>query len=877
MSLSSGFPPIPNSITDTVILEQNIIDADVPIPFTKFQTIVGYYNENVKGYYSDYVRKWNEIKKTSSKIQSVEILNRYKNFIREIAINYANIEEKTFFDNIDFDDDHQLEMAIPFFTEKIKQIASYYKGKREDVKFQTTRNKSVGIKVDLKNKIKDFTINFIENLPDAAIKYDVDSIKENITIEVDELFDSYPLYFDQTPDPSVYDYKDLDYGLDIFLRTDDDLINEVFSGVSEEIKTLKEAASLFDLKRKETIGNISTNFYYISTGSTATEYISGRLFENTASIGNFYNKNYPTTASTSKNVLESDKERGFFKPHKTGILLLDGKRQTFTIDSTNLKPNSLYYFPDPLLTSNENFIEFIIDENGITKNQTSGYAKLEPIITQNDTTFHGYVSEKVLGGESKYLQDIFNRGYVKDTKRDLFGNLYGLFTDDNNFRIGFEVEIEKENTVKSLQLNGHTFYDNVYNEGFAFNYTTFDDTPNNFTIRSGLSANTGNFSELTGAYTLFGRYFTPYEDLYDPTSTDKTYTYYDGGFLSDVNDPISSDLNAFPGIGAYYYDLLLEGGIHTVSPLQRALLDPLFPTLTANILGNLIPNNSTIFDIDGGSLSDVFISNYNFQSPQYYFDNTVNCDSDLTIDSFNTVSYMERKELNGLLFVKNIYTGVVTPISSGIPYLSSILSPDALSSMTNNTVRFEVIDDLLCVETDKYFISFKIGFDGMTFENPKNSPIVEEINDNPFNRISERFYIDGKIYYNLFNTTYPLSSKDLQLDFSCRAIDVLKMTNKLIGSENITLSGDYVIYDKMDFPIVSFDNDEKTFNVSTLLKDQNYMFDILDISYQISPYSPIHVKLHENSADSYSNIITSSITILSSANITTPTPYLLVI
>jgi len=893
MSLSSGFPLIPNSITNSIVVDKNVMDSDAPISFVKFKTIIGYYNDNnIEEYYTDYIRKWNETKKNENVFQSDEILERYKNFIKEIAINYNTIEEKQFFESIDFDDNLQLEMSIPFFTEKIKTIANYYKGKREEIKTQTTKNKSLGIEIDLKNKIKDFTINFIENLPDSSIKYDISNIKQDLSVEIEELFDSYPLYFDQLPDSLVYDYKDLDYGLDIFLRDDQDLVDEVFAGVSEEIRILKETAILFDLKRKETSNNISSNFYYISTGNTSSQFVSGLLFENTNSIGNFFNKNYPTTASTFKSTLQTDKSRGFFKPQKTGILILDGLRKKFDINTSNLKPNTLYYFPDPFLCGNDNFLEFVIDENGITKNQTSGFAKLEPNINQNDTTFHGYVSEKFLNSESKYLQNLYDQGYVKDAKRDIYGNLFGLFSVDNNFKLGFEVV--EDNTVKSLQLNGHLFYDNVYNEGFAFNYTTINNVPNDYTIRSGLSAYTGGFTNLSGHYTLFGRYFNPYEELYDPTLNEKTYVYYDGGFLINTLSSFSSDLSAFPGSNIYYYDTLLEAGVHSASPLIRALLDASYPTITANLTQNLFPNDTNTFDINGGLLTDEFVFDYTFKSPEYQFDDTLYCDSEFVIENFDTESYLERKDVEGILFVKNIYSGEISPLSSGIPYLSDILSQNVLSSITNNTKRFEIVGDVICIETDEYFVSFKIGFDGNSFKNPKKSAFIKEINANLFNRVSERYYVDGKIYYNLFDSVsstpnpnptpttttalpFILISKDLNLTMSCYSIDIENFTEKLFGSENITLSDNNVMYNRMEFPVVTYDKNDKIFNVSALIKDQNFMFDILDITYEISPYSIKYVNLHQNNSNSFSNVDLSTLTMLSSNDISTIAPYLLVI
>jgi hypothetical protein len=875
MSSSSGFPPIRNSITDTVILDQNVIDNDAPIPFSKFQTIVGYYNDDIKEYYTDYIRKWNEVKKTSNVLNNEEILERYKNFVREIAINYNTIEERNFFERLDFDDIRQLEMSIPFFTEKIKSIAEYYRGKREDIKFQTVKNKSVGTKIDIENKLKEYTINYIENLPNSEILYDIANIKNNIDIEIRELFDEYPLYFNQTPNQQIYDFKDLDYGLDIFLKTDDILISEIFGDVSEELLELKEIANLFEAKRKETRKNISSNFYFISTGNTNTQFVSGLLFENNNSIGNFFNKNYPTTATTPKGIYKNKKDVGFFKPQKTSIVVIDGKRDFFTINVENLKPNSLYYFPDPLLHGDDDFLSFIINVDNLVKNQTSGKAASEPIITSSDTLFHGYKSE--ISIENTYLQNVYNHGYVKDSKKDVYGNLYGLFSNDDNFKSSYKIFPEK--IVKSLQLDGHLFFDNVYNEGFLFDYTLVDTSPNNHNIRSGIITNTGNFDVLSGYYTLFGRYFSPYEELYDPKKNDVEYLYYDGGFLTGVDDPLSSDLAAFPNNNSYYYDLLLEGGIHSVSPLQRALLDSTFPNLTARFIPNINnPDEITTFNIDCGLLSDVFIYDYDFKSPNYKFDNTLLCGSNFTIENFTNDSYIKRKELEGMLFVRNTYDGNILPISNGIPYLSSIMSSNVINSITFNTKKFEIVNDTIYIETDQYFVIFKIGFNGVTFDNPKKSPIIIPINSTPFHKISERYYHKNFVYFNLINAAYPLSSKNIDIAIDFYRTNIEDLNIKLMNTENLTLSSDSVVYDKMDSFVLTYSEDDTLFNTSILLKDQNYLFDLLDISYNHKPFQINQISLHENAADSYSNIDVTTVNMLSSSNVTTlSSPYLLIL
>jgi len=878
MSIYSGYPDVPNSITNAKALDVNIVDKESPLPFSKFTSIVNYYFiGDIREYYDFYIKKWNFTYNNKVTDNENDILLRYKNFLKEISLRFKTIEEEDYLTKIDYDDVKDLEASIPFFTEKIKEISKYYEKRREDVKNKNFENKMMGTTLGIKNTIRDFTLNYIKNLPNAPILYDLDNIDESLTVEIDEFFDTYPTYFNQTPDERVYDYKDIDYGLDIFLKADDYIINEIFDEVSSEIKSLKELAILFELKRRETKKNIGTNFFFLSTGKNSSDFLSGSLFESDNPVRNLFNQKYPTTATTPKKVLKSVNDIGFFKPQKSGILLVDGERNNFSINIEKLQPNSLYYFSNPLVSGTGDFLEIQINYNKLIKNPTSGKSAFEPLISKNDIIYHGYSSEPYLDNEQRYFQKIFDLGYVKDLKRDIYGNIYGLFSNDDNFKLTVEKSSDV-NIVKSLILGGHDFYDDLYGEGFSFDYTVVDNQPVNFTTRSGLSSNTGNFSNLSGRYTLFGRYFSPYDELIDPRIEEYDYKYYDGGFIFSGDDPISSDLDEFPSNDPYYYTLLLEGGIHTSNPLQRALLDPLYPSLTANASESFIPNNDDAFLIDCGSIIDNFTYKYFTNPNNYYYDNTLLDDTELDeIKNYEIESFIIRKNLNGVMFVKNVTTGKIDTLSNSIPYLSSIYNSNILQDIENSTILFEILGDCLILETSNYFTIFKIGYNDGSFTDPKNSPIIHEIGNNEFNVVSERFAHDGKIYYNkLTSNSYP--SLNMEFDLNFYSLDTKKFRQRLIHSEKFNTNDDHVIYSSMTRPTLTYKKSSNVFNMSALLKDQNHFFDILDINYKTTPYEIKHIKIHKNETNSFSNLNLSTLNLIyAPPNLSTPQPYIFVL
>jgi len=811
-------------------------------------------------------------------VEQSEILDRYKNFLKEINILHSTIEEKEHLRKIDFDDSMDLDSTIPFLVNKIKDITEYYKSKREDLKNQTTKNKIVGTTLGLKQTIRDFTVNYILNLPNAKIEYDIEDIKTKISVEIEELFDTYSTYFNQTPDENIYDYKDLDYGLNIFLREDSELIREIFSQSDDDTKNLKEVYSLFELKRRETKKYMGVDFYYLSTGDSKMNFLSGKLFDADKPVTNLANQKYPTVASTPKQRLRNLENIGFFRPQKSAIILLDGETSEIRINTENLKPNTLYYFSDPSISTDSEILEVVIDNTKLAKNETSGYAMLEPSISKHDTTFHGYYSEPYIDNEQRFFQELFDKGYVKDLKKDSYGNIYGLFTDDNNFKLNIKSDQSNDRYVKSLILNGHRFYDNVYGEGFAFDYDVIDTAPTNFTTRSGVVTNTGDFSPLSGYYTMFGRYFEPYDDLVDPRITNIKYSYYDGGFISNVEDPVSSDLETFPTNDFYYYNLLIECGVHTANPLQRALNDPSFPSITANSAESFIPDEINTFDIDCGRITDKFVYDYSFDSPNYYYDDTTSCISQFSeFDESSIHDFIERRMLPGKIFVKNVFDGSIDTIDNAIPYMSSIYSSENLNDVTNNTISFEIAEDVLSIETKNIYTLLKLNYDGEKFITPKKSPLIYTKNVENFKLISERFVNNGKFFYNKIETvTEPLSSEiDINIQFYSTDIDTLN--ERLLHDTTYRLSSNNVVYSTFTKPTLALKRSMNMFNMSFLLKDQNHNFDIFDLNYSTTPFRISQLTIHNNTSLSQSNINTSDITLLSSNNTSILPPYLLVL
>jgi len=875
--LQYGYPEIPKSITNPSVLEVNALDVGSPMSFLLFiKTItVSFEPEILQSYYNEYIKRWNAKKKNSESVNSNMIIEKYRDFIRDINIKYTTLEEKDFLQKLDFNDRHDLDTILGFYSKKLLEISQYYNSKRNDVKYEITRKKLKGSNLGLEKTVIEKTLEFLENQEYGLIEYDIDEIKSKIKVDIQELYNSYGLYFDQPPDTKVYDYKDLDFGQNIFLRDDEDLIANVFNGVSDEIKTLKEADQLFENKRNLTRKSVSSDFYYISTGSTSTDFVSGKLFESTNSSKNILNRNNPTTASTVKGSLLTKENVGFFKPSKTGIVFIDGKNESFSININALKPNSLYYFPDPnIFGSNGEILTFFVDGEYLKRNASSSEAVNQPISDKNDTKYYGYATLKTDEFDQSF-ESIFDSGHIADQKSDVFGNRFGLFKLDDSFKS--TIQVKTPNYIKSLLLNGYQFFDDLYGEGYNFNYAISDDTSYRETFRSGISSNTNSFSSTSGAWNLFFRNFIPYQELINPTESSiaPSFKIRDGAIFmkNDVeflSDPISSDLNAFPGSSVYYYNTLFDAGIYTASPPQRALRDPSYPAISANFLQSVRAlSGNNVLNVDGGKFTTEFVYDYTFDEVEYAYINDSSNITSFVTDTIGNSNYNDRIDLNGQIFVKNINYNTTRPILTEFSYLSSKYNSSVVSQLSSIS-KFEIAYNTLSIETENYLIFEKIKYENSRFINPKTAAYVIEHNTNDVNKLSNRFKIGTDVYYCVLNSTTPfISSNNYILYPEIYKYDTLTDVNLKIFPINdadyasnqdfFNVSGNNVRFDKIESPVLVYTDTNKIFNISFLVKDQNEMVALHEYDFIMNPdvtFLKHHVYM--GTFDSYSNIMSPS-------------------
>lgn len=834
---------VPKSITNPNVSAYDALDSSQPFSFLEFIKIVesNFTVDRLQNFYIEYLRTWNRVKNIKESEDNKVIIERYRDFIKDINLKYSTIEEQKFLSQLDFNDPLDLDLAIPFYSRKLIEISNYYNKKREESKYQIIKKKLAGTNNLLEQELKNNILNYLENIEDGEIYYDINNIKDKIDVEISELYDAYPLYFNQKPNELIYDNKDLDYGLDIFLKNNEDIISEVFSGVSTTELELKETNDLLDNKRKLTRKYLGNDFYYLSTGSTVNNFVSGLAIVADKPSLNFLNFDFPTTASTDRKILVSKEEIGFFRPHKTSIINIDGKTLNFSFNLSSLQPDTIYYFPDPSIRGgNGEFITFINDNDYVRKNFTSGKAQILPSSKRNDSKYYGYIS-KIESSRDKYLDGLSEIGYIQDSKRDIFNNLFGLFKNDGSFTKSITAYSPPPQYYRIL--NGHTFYDYLYGEGYSFNYSTFNDTKYTSTTRSGLSTYTNGLTSLSAdlSYQMVGGFFSNNNFYYTTEYLPKFQT-LDGIFLmnGDVKyiDLSSSDLSSFElsGNSYFYYSRLVEAGIHKAEPFQRALLDSKYPTLTANMLENIMPNNISAFMVDGAS----FNSDYEDLPPilpQLYYDDTVYNTSSFVISSSPTKNLYERYDLDGKLYVRNSYTMEISPLESELNYLSNVLPLSVYNETLSAVKKFEIVSDVLTIQTRNNIIITKLDFQNGSFLTPSKQTYTRH----HFGKISNRFKKDNNIY---FTTIEGLSSnsvdavlvKPLIFEFNMDRHDL-----SIYSDYNITPITVSTTSLSAEPPTLAYNPRKNIFTTTCLLKNASKDFIITEIDFKVSPFEVINI------------------------------------
>lgn len=462
-----------NSIINPEVYYTDYLDSQSPFTFFDY---IKYINgdiapNEINDLYLNYLKQWSYTKNNNEIQTNDTIQQRYTDLLKDITLNYTTSEEKRFLSNIDFEDQTELDIVLPFYAKKLTEICNFYCDKREKLKYKTEKNKIKGSSNSLQHSIYESITDvlFADSLEVGLHQKTINrnNLLKNLNIEIEELYDIYTSYLDNDPSKT---YKDYDVKgslrqelyssninkIDAYLYLDFE--KSVKSQILDNLRTfLTEFGRIFtinydidsinlDCKPDERLYNLVTDskptairlvqlrntlikkyigsdFYYIQTGSTITDMTSALLFKADNPTGNLLNRHFPTTASIEEETeLQSCRRIGlFFTPEKNSILYFSVPEKKYKIDNTKLKANTLYIFPDPDLYGNT---------SGLSRKFDTEYPLIH--ICEYTKSIKNYSSPYIEGDidSSPYTQDFyayFSKNQINDS----------IYLGKNGFKTNF--------------------------------------------------------------------------------------------------------------------------------------------------------------------------------------------------------------------------------------------------------------------------------------------------------------------------------------------------------------------------------------------------------------------------------------------------------
>jgi len=481
--------------------------------------------------YQTYLKKWNTVTTTSQVSYNDTVRQEFIAFLKTVTINYTTAEEKRYISNIDFNNNNDLEIAVPFFVEKIKQVCLYFAEKRENYKIDLQLAKGKGSISGISNYLKTYIIETLfgnDSQIQITSTQPLSTVSQELSIELEEGYDIFNNYYDLDPfePPEFYNatgdrakFFQSNTNIDdpnLFLNFDQAIINLINSErpVLQQLQSLVVSVDTPDINllqphdfidytniartnlrlllNAELIQKFTgTNFYFLTTTSIGP--VSGLLFEAQSPFYNLLNVYNPTTLTIPQSSLYYERDVGlFFKPTNQSILQL---QTPFSfLPKADIDPNLTYIFPDPnsygnivglTQTDHNTPFEFVQHGDLIQRNISSNNALGNSYVTSNDFTFESYHSKEQNSTKS-FLESLYNVGIATTYLSDIYGNVYvGLKQQNTGYNsltpqtVGNNVAMFGLSSTNIVPYSANILQ--VLNNGTFTNTTTVDTIPSNFT------------------------------------------------------------------------------------------------------------------------------------------------------------------------------------------------------------------------------------------------------------------------------------------------------------------------------------------------------------------------------------------------------------
>lgn len=179
------------------------------IEYLNYARILDNSTENINNY-KKYLTEWDDLNISTSNDETNTIRDQFITLFKDINENYTTVEEKRYLTTIDFNNEENLAIALPFFAKKIKEICIYYKQKRNnylrDLNIVDARGSKSGVEAYIKNTIIDLFFGD-QSSSNLSSSLSLSAMQDTLEVEIEEGYNIYNDVFDNdaTKPISFYD------------------------------------------------------------------------------------------------------------------------------------------------------------------------------------------------------------------------------------------------------------------------------------------------------------------------------------------------------------------------------------------------------------------------------------------------------------------------------------------------------------------------------------------------------------------------------------------------------------------------------------------------------------------------------------------------
>lgn len=189
--------PLLSEIYSIINGYSNAKDTERVFTFIEFVKQFGYDNDTdvFISAYKDYVTQWSIVKKESLEVSTEDfVTTRLIDVLKSITLDYSSYEEQDFISHIDFSNKEQLLGLCALYSRKIKQIAEYYKQKRNETSQIVKKNVQKGTIKSIQEIIYEKIFDYLFSNRNIIPSYK--NIKRDLIVSVENYIDTYSDYFD---------------------------------------------------------------------------------------------------------------------------------------------------------------------------------------------------------------------------------------------------------------------------------------------------------------------------------------------------------------------------------------------------------------------------------------------------------------------------------------------------------------------------------------------------------------------------------------------------------------------------------------------------------------------------------------------------------